>query len=232
MFDNHFSCIKVSDTKICPHCYSSKIIKNGHTKTRKQQFYCKNCNKRFLDFYTHNAYKQNINEKIIQFTKEGLGIRSTARVLKISATTLLSRIIKIAKDIPRPVLSSGKSYEMDEIRFFVKNKKHTFWLVYAIDRETRQVANFYIGRRTNRTLRAVVKTLINSKPLKIFTDKLRNYQYLIPSKLHSTKRFSTNRIERKNLNIRTHLKRFSRRTICFSKSILMIFTVLKIYFWI
>jgi IS1 family transposase/transposase-like protein len=209
-----------------------KSLKTDIQKPRKQQFYCKNCNKRFLDFYTHNAYKPNINEKIIQFTKEGLGIRSSARVLKTSATTLLSRIIKIAKDIPRPVLSSGKSYEMDEIRFFVKKKKRTFWLAYAIDRETRQIANFYIGRRTNRTLKAVIKTLIHSKPLKIFTDKLRNYQYLIPSKLHSTKRFSTNRIERKNLNIRTHLKRFSRRTICFSRSIVMIFTVLKIYFWV
>jgi IS1 family transposase/transposase-like protein len=231
MIENHSSCFKVSDTKICPHCYSSKIVKNGHTKTHKQQFRCKNCLKRFLDFYTYNAYKPNINEKIIQLTKEGLGIRSTARVLKISVTTLLSRIITISNTIKRPVLSKGKSYQMDEIRFFIKKKKRTQWLAYAIDTETKQVSGFYIGRRTNRTLKAVIKTLINSKPLKIFTDKLKNYQYLIPEKLHSTKRFSTNRIERKNLTLRTHLKRFSRKTICFTRSVLILNSILKIYFW-
>ncbi|MFY1046718.1 IS1 family transposase [Chryseobacterium sp. GP-SGM7] len=34
-----------------------------------------------------------------------------------------------------------------------------------------------------------------------------------------------------NLNIRTHLKRLNRRTICFSKSNLILIAILKIYFW-
>lgn len=38
--------------------------------------------------------RKKLNQEIIQLTKEGLGIRSTARVLKISASTLLKRIIK------------------------------------------------------------------------------------------------------------------------------------------
>jgi len=105
-------------------------------------------------------------------------------------------------------------------------------LVYAIDKNTRQVANFYIGRRNNKTLNSVVKTLINAKARKIYTDKLANYQYLIPKEIHITKKHGTNRIERKNLKIRTDLKRFSRRTICFSKSMPILIAVLKIYFWI
>nr|WP_300354724.1 IS1 family transposase [Chryseobacterium sp.] len=63
------------------------------------------------------------------------------------------------------------------------------------------------------------------------TDKLRHYQYLIPKDIHHTKKFGTNCIERKNLNIRTHLKRLNRRTICFSKSILILTSILKLYFW-
>ncbi|WP_300354730.1 IS1-like element transposase [Chryseobacterium sp.] len=63
---------------------------------------CKSCNKRFLEFYSYKACHKNINSKIIQLTKEGLGIRSTARVLNISTTTLLRRIIKIAADITQP----------------------------------------------------------------------------------------------------------------------------------
>ncbi len=231
MIENHNKCIRVSDTGICPFCYSGKIIKKGTTKTRKQQYFCKQCNSRFLDYYSYNAYKTEINFQIIQFIKEGLGIRSTARILKISTTTLLKRIRDIAEKIKLPVLSFGKTYELDEMRFFVRKKTNPMWLVYAIDKVTNEVAGFYIGRRNNKTLNAVVKTLLNAKAEKIFTDKLRNYQYLIPDKIHNTKRYSTNGIERKNLTIRTHLKRFCRRTICFSKSIKITTAILKIYFW-
>lgn len=195
MTDNHTTCISVSDTHICPFCYSLKIIKNGHAKTGKQQYFCKNCNKRFLDFYSYKAYFSNINSLIIQFTKEGLGIRSTARILKISVATLLKRIISIAEKIKRPILSFGKKYELDKLRFFIRKKKNPMWLAYAIDRETKQVANFYIGRRNNKTLNVVIKTLLSAKPLKIFTDKLKNYKFLVPKDLHSVKRFSTNHIE-------------------------------------
>lgn len=89
MLENHSSCSKVSDTKICPNCYSSEIIKNGTTKTKKQQYFCKNCKRRFLDFYTYRAYLPQINSQIVLLTKEGLGIRSTARILRISVTTLI-----------------------------------------------------------------------------------------------------------------------------------------------
>ncbi len=60
MIENHNRCSKVSDTKICPSCYSSKIVKNGKTKTKKQQYFCKNCYKRFLDFYTYQGIKNDI----------------------------------------------------------------------------------------------------------------------------------------------------------------------------
>ncbi|MBL7706316.1 MAG: hypothetical protein JNM21_12295 [Taibaiella sp.] len=66
---------------------------------------------------------------------------------------------------------------------------------------------------------------------KVFTDKLPNYKYLLPSTIHSTKYSGTNHIERKNLTLRTHLKRLSRRTICFSRSIAMLHGCLMIYFW-
>lgn len=69
------------------------------------------------------------------------------------------------------------------------------WLVYAINKYTKEIAGFYIGKRNNKTLNSVVKTLINSKAEKIYTDKLRSYLYLIPKKIHSTK--STEPTDRK-----------------------------------
>lgn len=105
------------------------------------------------------------------------------------------------------------------------------WLAYAINKTTKEVAAFYLGKRNNRTLCAIVKTLLNAKANQIYTDRLKNYQYLIPAEIHMTKRFGTNGIERKNLSIRTHLRRFGRKTICFAKSIVTTTAILKIYFW-
>ena len=231
MIGNHYRYVKVSDTGICPFCYSGKIIRNGTTKTRKQQYICKGCHKRFLDYYTYKAYHSNINPLIIQLTKEGLGIRSIARVLQISATTLLRRIKNIAENIVSPVLSFGKTYELDEMRFYIRKKSNPMWLVYAIDKVMKKTATFYIGKRNNQTLNALVKTLLNAKAKMIFTDQLKNYQYLIPKVVHHSKRYGTNRIERLNLTLRIHLKWLNRKKICLSRSHIILSAVLKIYFW-
>jgi insertion element IS1 protein InsB len=164
-------------------------------------------------------------------TKEGMGIRSTARVLQISPTTLLRRIIFIAQGIKQPLVSINKVYEVDEIRTFIKSKNKLIWIVYALERKSRNVSSFAVGSRTNKTLSLVLKTLYFSKPKTIYTDGLKNYRYLIDNKIHRVKQFGTNYIERKNLTLRTHLKRLNRRTLCFSRSMLVLFSVLKLYFW-
>lgn len=46
-----------------------------------------------------------------------------------------------------------------------------------------------------------------------------NYQQQISPLKHLVGKIFTQRIERHNLTLRTHIKRLSRRTICFSKSI-------------
>ena len=45
-----------------------------------------------------------------------------------------------------------------------------------------------------------------------------SYAKYIPPDRHGIGKENTWKIERKNLNFRTHLKRLNRRTICFSKS--------------
>ena len=82
MLKNEISCIKLSDSKICPSCNSNNIVKNGFTANKKQQFICKSCKNRFIDYYTYKAYNQSVNKRIIQFTKEYLGIRTAARIIQ------------------------------------------------------------------------------------------------------------------------------------------------------
>lgn len=228
---NTTKCFKVSDDNLCPFCKSSNIVKNGRTKNKKQQYFCKECNKRCIDYYTYNAYNPTINQQIVLLTKEGLGIRSTARILQISTTTLLKRIIAIAQAIPRPVIDKNKIYEVDELCSYLKRKSKKIWIAYALERTTKAVVSFAIGARTSYTLKKVLTTLHHAKAKAIYTEGLKNYKYLVTPKLHKVTRFGTNHIERNNLTLRTHLKRFNRRTICYSKSLIVLSAILKIYFW-
>jgi IS1 family transposase len=124
-----------------------------------------------------------------------------------------------------------KTYEVDEMRTYVKNKSKLVWIVYALEKETRKVMSFNVGARTNNTLSRVIETITLSNPKRIYTDKLKNYQSLIDKQVHNFKNRATNHIERMNLTLRTQLKRLSRRTLCFSRSVVMLSAVLRIYFW-
>ena len=213
----------------CKYCYSI-CIKKGKATNGKQRFQCKNCRKYQLGSYTYKSYSVS-DFQITQLVKEGCGIRSISRLLAISTNTVLRRILRIAKAVSKPLVPFGQTYEMDELRTFVQQKSRLVWVAYAIRRDTPQLVDFKVGPRTLKTLKGVVDTLHLSKPVQIFTDKLRHYRYLVEKKLHSTKHRGTNAIERMNLNLRTHLKRLNRRSICFSKSLTMLVACLKIYFW-
>ncbi|MBL7705484.1 MAG: IS1 family transposase [Taibaiella sp.] len=219
---------------MCPYCFSH-CINHGSSSSGNKRYRCKSCKRTHSKVYTLNACKQSIAEKVTSLLKEGCGIRSIGRILRISAVTVLRKIKAIAKQLKKPLISFGKEYEMDELCTFVKRKSRKRWIVYAIRKDTKQVVDFTIGSRTNSTLKKVTDTLILSKAVKVFTDKLPNYRSfyrsLLPNSIHSTKYRGTNHIERKNLTLRTHLKRLSRRTICFSKNMVMLHACLMIYFF-
>lgn len=104
-------------------------------------------------------------------------------------------------------------------------------MVSAYQRETGKIVRFSVGSRTNKTLNRVLLSLQLSDAKKIYTDKLKQYRFLIPKKIHSIKIRGTNHIERMHLSYRTHLKRLNRRSICFSRSVGMLRDILKIYLW-
>jgi IS1 family transposase len=184
-----------------------------------------------MESYVNNACEISINQSIADHVKESCGIRSIARLLKISTNTVLSRIKTIADSITKPVITIGRKYEVDELKTYIKNKTNDYWVIYALDRENSHVVDLIVGKRNKRNIKRVTDTLLLSKCKRINTDRLDIYRNVIPQKLHSVRVYGTNRIERMNLNLRTHLKRLGRKTICYSKSLLMLEACLKIYFW-
>ena len=104
-------------------------------------------------------------------------------------------------------------------------------MVSAYCRETKRIVRIHVGSRTNKTLNRVLISLELSQAKKIYTDKLKQYRFLISKKVHKTKPRATNHIERMHLNFRTYLKRLNRRSIGYSRSVFMLVCILKIYLW-
>lgn len=215
---------------MCPYCFSP-CINYGTSSSGNKRYRCNSCKRTHSKHYSYKACCLRISDKIKRLLKEGCGILSISRLLKIGSNTVLRKIKAIASRITKPMISLGQEYELDELCTYVKSKTRKCWIAYAIRKDTKEVVDFSIGNRTNTTLRKVTDTLILSNAIRVFRDKLPHYSSLLPSNIHSTKYRCTNHIERKNLSLRTHLKRLSRRTICFSKSAAMLTACLKIYFW-
>ena len=214
----------------CNYCQKN-CIKKGKQKNGTQKFFCCSCKKYQQMNYQRQAFRPDIDKQIITLVKESCGTRSISRILTIAPNTVTSRIKQIASRIQFPCLIKGRSYEVDELITYIGKKESRYCLTYAIDRTTKDVVSFSVGRRTKKTLGMVVNTLLLSEAKEIRTDRLSLYLGLIPKEIHHVKQRGINSIERKNLTLRTHVKRLNRRTICYSKSLLTLSAIMRIYFW-
>src|SRR3989442_404045 len=84
---------------LCPHCHSHQVIKGGKTKAGQQRYKWQNTACPRYNFQLDLLYKGRtpaIKEQIVDMSLNGSGIRDTARVLKISPTTVINTLKKRA----------------------------------------------------------------------------------------------------------------------------------------
>jgi transposase-like protein len=82
---------------LCPHCHSDHVIKGGKTKAGQQRYKCQNTACPHYSFQLDLLYKGRapaITEPIVDMSLNSRGIRDTARVLKISPTTVINALKK------------------------------------------------------------------------------------------------------------------------------------------
>ena len=218
---------------ICPTCFSKNVNLYGKTKLNKQRYRCKNCHRAFILDYSYNGHKKQVLEYIVPMTLNGSGIRDISRVLNISVNTVLNVIRNRATFLPpsASVLPPGtvQNVEIDELWSYVARKSNQRWLWYAYERDQKKILAFVIDRRTDDACQRIVRMLSLYTIEHIYTDNWDSYTKYVDPQCHIISKVETQRIERMNLNFRTHLKRLQRKTICFSKSDDMHYAVLSLY---
>lgn len=132
----------------CLFC-EQKCCRAGKQKNGAQKYYCKACKKYQQGEYRYKAYKVEVNRWISSLVRESVGIRGIARLLQIAVGTVLRRIRQIGKNVIKPPISLNLAIvEVDELRTFIGRKGNEYWLAYALNKETRRVIDFVVGRRS------------------------------------------------------------------------------------
>ena len=112
---------------------------------------------------------------------------------------------------------------MDEMWGRVYSKKTSCWLWHAINHENGELFAFVLGSREYEALWEFSTVLydLNLDIRTIYSDDNYVYHDIIPKDVLQTGKKNTQKIERKHLTFRTRLKRLARKTICYSKSLIM-----------
>ena len=119
--------------------------------------------------------------------------------------------------------------EMDEMWSFVQSKRQQRWLWHAIDHHNGEVLADVLAPHEDTALSRLLELLEPFGIQKFYTDNWGAYSRQLDSQQHTIGKPHTQKIERKHLTLRTRIKRLTRKTICFSKSVLMHDTVIGLF---
>lgn len=127
----------------------------------------------------------------------------------------------LAPDDVEVLIRHAGEAEVDEMWSYVKRKTEPRWLWHAIDHHSGKVLAYVFGRRQDEVFLKLKALLEPFGITRYYTDYWGAYTRHIDVDEHQPGKRNTQKIERKHLTLRTRIKRLTRKTICFSKSIQM-----------
>ena len=104
------------------------------------------------------------------------------------------------------------------------------WVWIAVSRATMQVICFFVGGRNDKTCKKFIQLLKPYSHSEYCSDAWSSYAKFIDSDKHTISKAETYSVEGFNSVVRHFLKRFCRRTKCYSKSVDMIDCSLNLLF--
>jgi len=104
---------------------------------------------------------------------------------------------------------------------FVYTKDQQRWLWYAVCHKTRNILAYAFGERKDTVFKELKSLLAPFGISTFYTDDWGAYERNLKGFKHVIGKKNTQGIERKNLTLRTRIKRLCRKTICYSKTIIM-----------
>lgn len=111
--------------------------------------------------------------------------------------------------------------EADEMWSFVRAKSQQRWLWHAIDHHSGSVLAYVLAAHEDEAFVKLKGLLEPFGITQFYTDGWGAYERHLNPAEHTVGKRNTQKIERKHLTFRTRIKRLARKTICFSKTVVM-----------
>ena len=112
--------------------------------------------------------------------------------------------------------------QIDELQTFVGNKKNKIWLWTAVNKGSAGILAWTIGDRSAETFKPLWKIIKGWKCFFYATDGYVVYPQFIDEADHIVSKTYMTRVEGENTRLRHYLSRLHRKTLCYSKSLLML----------
>src|SRR2546425_12558016 len=223
----------------CPDCHSTDVVQYGKQANGTQRYRCNNRDGPrtiFLLQYQDKGRLPAVKQQIVDMTLNGSGVRDIVRVLRVSSATVIDVLKKKEPavkqvnerlldtlDLPHVdvILRQAEKAEIDEMWSFVGSKSQQRWLWHAIDHHTGQILAYVFGTRRDETFLKLKELLAPFGITHFYTDGWGAYRRHLDPSTHTVGKQQTQKIERKQLTFRTRAHRSTRKTICFSRSIIM-----------
>ena len=131
---------------------SEEVIRNGHTRHRKQNYKCRECGRQFVLNPAWKAITPEQQELMSRMLLERISQAGMARVLQVSDDTV-QRYVNTQAVVKKQVEVSTKpkkrlNVQMDELWSLVDNKGNQQWVWLALDALTREIVGVHIGDRS------------------------------------------------------------------------------------
>lgn len=214
--------------------------------------------------YINNGSKPGIEEKIITNTMNGAGVRDTARSLHVSKDKVISVLRNLhakvqfvnteylnsldqSVSLECDIVVDGEfnidnleeyeelKVEIDEMWSFYQSKKQQIWLWWLVDHKNNTPIAFVFGDKTASNLKRLLDLVKDYNIAMFYGDGNQVYSRYIPENKLTISKKNTQQIERNHLTLRTRLKRLARKTICFSKDLMIhiavVGTFINLYFF-
>ena len=118
---------------------------------------------------------------------------------------------------------------MDEIWSDVGDKWPQRWWWHAIDHDSGTILADVLGTQTDTVFVQLKHLLAPFGMTRVYTDDWGTYQRKLLPQPHTIGKENTQKIERTHRTLGTRIKRFTRKTMCFSKSIRMHDIVVRLF---
>lgn len=203
----------------CPHCQSSKIVKNGKKKNGAQNLQCRGCGRQFLATYQDKGADPAVKAVVLRMLERNSGIRGIEQVLQASRQCALNTLCRHgAETAVSPSRQHYPSVQIDEVWSYVgRKKKGKYWLLYAYSVEYDEIIACACGSRSATTVRQLYRQLEKVEIEQYCTDHWPAFAKVLPEGKHMVGKDYTRNIEGVNTCIRARNRRFARRTASFSK---------------